>query len=430
MSFIDKKDPVVLSIMLTSKGRELLSTGNLTFKYFAVGDSEIDYGLTNEINNIESHLNYKPYPLDLSILRPTNKNPQIISFVPQNITGNPYNLISRVPSTPYEIVNKTSTIGFFTNTGTTFITDSNHVKQPDAMVDVNGVTGGTKLTLKKAPTYGANINEPSIGDLLLVKWSVYSNTTGYTINKNIPTPYLTYQIVNKTGTLSSDNLIVSVDRNLPDFNGYYPTAKAGAMIYYNFINYSGATLFENTTADYKIKSVSSFLNNTECPTVVFPYWNMSIIYTEEIAGVKFVDRNFGQFNSRAYGGFVSYIQNQAPIYKKLGVIHYTNNSPANVYAEELYLKTAKLEIPNILWHKSSTITMGITLVPTGDSKLLTGETKSLNLKYYDLADLDGNIVGKVLTELKIFLIEDQELLFAMSYKSNRSWTLPNYTINT
>ena len=184
MSFIDKKDPVVLSIMLTSKGRELLSTGNLTFKYFAVGDSEIDYGLTNEINNIESHLNYKPYPLDLSILRPTNKNPQIISFVPQNITGNPYNLISRVPSTPYEIVNKTSTIGFFTNTGTTFITDSNHVKQPDAMVDVNGVTGGTKLTLKKAPTYGANINEPSIGDLLLVKWSVYSNTTGYTINNN------------------------------------------------------------------------------------------------------------------------------------------------------------------------------------------------------------------------------------------------------
>ena len=40
------------------------------------------------------------------------------------------------------------------------------------------------------------------------------------------------------------------------------------------------------------------------------------------------------------------------------------------------------------------------------------------------------VVGKVFNELKMFVIEDQELLFAMSYKSNRSWTLPDYTAIT
>jgi len=54
----------------------------------------------------------------------------------------------------------------------------------------------------------------------------------------------------------------------------------------------------------------------------------------------------------------------------------------------------------------------------------------LNLYYYDLADSQGFVVGKVFPDLKIFVIEDQELLFAMSYKSNRSWTLPDYNATT
>jgi len=86
-----------------------------------------------------------------------------------------------------------------------------------------------------------------------------------------------------------------------------------------------------------------------------------------------------------------------------------------------------------MWHKSTNATMGITLIATGDSKLLmssnTGAT-SLNTVYYDLADENGNIVGKVFNDLKIFVIEDQELLFAMSYKSNRSWTLPDFYAGT
>ena len=82
-----------------------------------------------------------------------------------------------------------------------------------------------------------------------------------------------------------------------------------------------------------------------------------------------------------------------------------------------------------MWHKNITPKLGLTLTPKNGLKLLTGDTKSLNINYYDLCDNWDNVVGKVFPDLKIFVIEDQELLFALSYKSNRSWTLPNFKIS-
>ena len=424
MAFIEKKDPTVLNILLTSCGRELLSTGNLTFNYYAIGDSEVDYGF-NLSANTEGFV-----PFDSNILRPFDKNPKQLSFIPRNYTGDPYNVISTIPSASYEIVNQVSSIGFFNSGATTFITDSDHVKQPDCMVDMSTVAGGTSLALLKAPTYGSSGDEPAIGDLVLVKWTAGDSTTGYSVNKNYPTPYLIYQITGKTGSLGGNDLVVGVDRELPDLSALLLTSHAGAMVYYNYINFSGDTIFSDFGTDYLDEAVLSFLQNSQCPTVVFPFWNMSIIFTEEIAGAQFADRKYTQFNSRGYGGFVSYIQNQAPVYKKLGVIHYTNSSPANVYGEGFYQDTPVLEIPTVMWHKSVSKTLGTTLTPIGGVQTLSGDTVSLDARYYDLADEQGFVVGKVFIDMKMFVIEDQELLFAMSYKSNRSWTLPDYEATT
>jgi len=435
MSFISKNDPVVINIKLTSYGRNLLSQGLLNFSYYALGDSEIDYKF-----NADAHVDSSGYTaFNANILRPIDKNPNIISFIPRNLSGDSYNQMATIPTTSYVVQNSIGSLGFFTDSGVTFITDSNHVKQPDAMVQVSGVSGGLSLTLLQAPTYGANVNEPEVGDLLFIRWTNSGDTTGYDVNKNYPTPNLWYKItsINGSGRLSGSGINVSVDRNLPDFSGLGVSGSvyAGAMIYYNHINFSGATISSMTPTEYLDESVISFLQNSQCPTVVFPFWNMSIIYTEEIAGIGAGNLKYTQFKNIAFGGFVSYIQNQAPIYKKLGVIHYTNNSPANVYAEGFLVsipdnKMPKLEIPTIMYHRSTGNTLGVTLVASGSSKLLTGATKSLNTVYYNLTDPSGIVVGKVFPDLKLFVIEDQELLFAMSYKSNRSWTLPNYSIGS
>jgi hypothetical protein len=429
MAFIEKKDPVVLNIKLTSCGRELLSTGSLGFKYFAVGDSEMDYGFNTAVtlaNSGSSSTCYSPYYS--RILRPADVNPNIISFIGKDSTGSTFNSIPSIPQSTYIVTNTIEPVGFFTSGGTSFLYDSNHVKQPDIMIQMSQILGGNSLNLYKAPTYGASGAEPSVGDYLLVKWTLNSDTTGYTVNKNKPTPYLIYQISGITpGTsLAANNLVVKVDRQLPNFSGISTTAKAGAMDFYNITNLTGDTILNQFSTEYVDQSVIAFLTNSQCDTAIFPFWNMTIIYTDNIAGVIAGDRPFTKYNSVHFGGFVSYIQNQAPILKKLGVIHYSNASPANVYAEGFYQNTPVLDIPTIMWHKTTGKTMGVKLTAQGSPKLLTGATKSLNLEYYDLCDPIGYPVGKVFTDLKIFVIEDQELLFAMSYKSNRSWTFPEY----
>jgi hypothetical protein len=436
MAFIDKKNPVVINIKLTSHGRELLAAGELDFQYYAIGDSEIDYKFNAEVNADDTE--YTAF--DASILQPADNNPEMISFITRNVTGDSLNLLSSVPVTAYSVENQVDSLGFFTDPNTTtpdFITDSNHVKQPDMMINMSGITGGNSVTLKKAPTFGTSGEAPVAGDLLLIKWTTSGDTTGHTINISEPRQYLWYQITGVTGSLGGDNIVVSLDRDVPNFSGMsLPSGlKAGALIYYNEINFSGDSVFNLTPTQYVDESVLSFLENSQCPTIVFPYWNLSIIHTQEIAGIQAADLKYTQFKNRKFGGFVSYIQNQAPVNKRLGVVHYTNSSPANVYAEGFLMNRLadfQLDIPTIMWHKSATPTLGATFTPNGSPKLLTGVTKSLNTTYYDLVDINNTsiVVGKVFNELKLVVIEDQELLYAMEYKSNRNFTLPNYNADT
>lgn len=432
MAFIEKKDPLVLNIKLTSKGRELLSRGSLNFKYFAIGDSEIDYDFNKTAGIVGLSAT------SLNILRPVDKNPSILSYITKDFSGDTLNKIDNVPSIPTTIENDVQSLGFFSinnNGEASFLTDTDLVKQPDAMVKLEFVTGGTMLKLFKAPTYQSNVNEPQENDLILIRWTKPNgeNTTGYTINKNFPQPNLFYKIENiVSGSLSNNNLIVTVDRPLPNFNGSGSNIVAGALIYKNNISITNNNEY---STDFVEDSILTFLQNCQCPTITFPFWNMSIIFTEDIVGVGTDDKKYTNFKTKTYGGFISYIQNQAPVYNKLGVIHYTNSSPSNTYAEEFFYdindsnRRPTIEIPLIMWHKSTGMTLGLKLQAADKVKYITGVTRSLNTSYRDLIDPWDNIVGKVFMDLKLFVIEDQELLFAMSYKSNRSWTLPNYNVD-
>ncbi|HPC09481.1 MAG TPA: hypothetical protein PLN85_00205 [archaeon] len=426
MGFIDKNDPTVINIKLTSKGRELLSQGKLNYKYFVVGDSEIDYRLINEINKDSS--DYSGF--DSVILNAFDKNPNIISSIPRNFNGDSYNEIQSIPITNYTVENSIDSIGFFNSGCTGFIIDSNHIKRSDLFVKPSEINGGSSLNLYKGND-GILYDELLVDDYILIMWSV-NTTTADNINKNTPNPILIYKI-EEIFENNNDYIFVKVDRDLPIFSGYSSSIITGktnqVIVFPNKLTYSGSSVFNMSQTDYVDNSVINFLENCQCPTIVFPFWNMSIIFTEEIIGISTNNLKYTKFKNKSMGGFVSYIQNQNPTYKKLGVIHYTNNSPANVYGEGFLLDNVKLEIPTIMWHKNITPKLGLTLTPKNGLKLLTGDTKSLNINYYDLCDNWDNVVGKVFPDLKIFVIEDQELLFALSYKSNRSWTLPNFKIS-
>lgn len=440
MAFIDKKDPVVLNIKITSKGRETLSKGHLHFRYYAIGDSEIDYEFLRNAQGGVSQLTPANTfdPFNSKILRPADKNPNMISFVTKNFItqtdlldeftdDNQYTAIDEVPSITWEVENGTDCIGFFCKSGDTFSFKNTEefVKQPDLMAVVSSPR---EARLFQAPTYGANRNNPVAGDFLLVRWKDEDadfETTGYTINREKATPILIYKITGVTGSVTDNDLVVEVDRDLPNFT---TDNYAGAMILYSN---TSENLEQQYSTDYASEALISFLQNCQCDTLVFPFWKMSIIYTENIPGVKTTDKQFTKHNTAPYAGFVNYIQNHNKIYDKLGVIHYSNVSPSNAYGEQFLRRTPMIHLPTIMWHKSTGTTVGVTLRAVGDLKQVVGSglgAPSLNTNYYDLADDSGNVVGKVFVDLKIFVIEDPELLFAMSYKSNRSWTLPNFSV--
>jgi len=426
MAFILNTDPTILRIKLTNKGRELLSRGNLTFSKFGIGDSEIDYTFDNTIG------------FDIfneTILRPKDQNPKIVSFLEETVSGNTLINLPTVVSNTSIITNSAIERGFFQFTSgiTSYYTlhsNVSYVKQTGATIYISGVTGGSNLLINKLSS-AIITAEPVIGDYILVKWA-NPLITGGTLNVSIkePVPYIWYKIEDIiSGSLTGNDLIVQVDKLLPNFNTKGGNIKCLVYIYPNSNNrnvsgdsiqtYYGSPF----VTDFVTESVLAFFNNYDIPTIDVPVWNMSIVFTEDVAGVKTTDYNYSQYYTKDLGGFIRYIQQIDPHINKIGIIHYSNNSPSNNYGEGLANTTPILVLPTIMWHKSSTKTIGLTLTCDSTEKTVSG----LTTVYHDLIDSSGNIVGKVFNDLQIFVIEDQELLFAMSYKANRNWTLPEFT---
>jgi hypothetical protein len=102
----------------------------------------------------------------------------------------------------------------------------------------------------------------------------------------------------------------------------------------------------------------------------------------------------------------------------------------------------KVTIPWLMWHKSKTKTIGETFYVdpnVGQANYFQvrymQSTKNIDmnepgLRYFHLWDThlnnDGNPsrVGKVFPDLKQIVFDDDEIIAALSYKSNRNWTLP------
>lgn len=421
MAFIEKENPIILNIKLTSKGRKLLSKGELTFDKYALGDSEIDYKFINKYNLDGTNM---------GILRPKDWNPEILSFVKKTSSDEDgFYDINMLKTNDWSVSNNVDDYGFFDVSDENNIKiydDIIHTKQTDCFVYIKDVIGNDELRIRQSSTYGSNTNEPQIGDFVMVRWTNpnYVDTDNFEIPTNQLHPILFYRIEEIiSGTLFDDNLIVRLDRNLPDFSSYSGNKKSGIIIYDSDIDIEGGSTY---STDFIEDAVFSFIENYNLPTKEIPFWNMSIIFTNDVIGVLNTNKNLSQYKSSIYSGFVNYIQNYQKRYNNLGVIHYTNSSPANTYGELFDLNNPqdiKLFLPTIMWHKGNG-KMGLTLYCGNEYKTLDG----LNIRYYDLVDSNYYVVGKVFVGLKIFLIEDQELLMAMSYKSNRNWTLPNYNL--
>jgi hypothetical protein len=303
---------------------------------------------------------------------------------------------------------------------------------------------------------------------------VMSVSNGYTI--------LTYKIIN-----ICDNQI-TVDRPFPNFSNLTKDCYYARTLIYppNMTSlYDSITPSQHWSDD--IINFESICTTDEFDVKI---WNMNIPWSESPAGLNdALYKDYTKFGSTSYLGtkeYLGYMSNSGQTInntvnyvnslgdvitvppkdqKSISIIHYTNQSIDLFYGEKFALepydnttpedttgeaRNFKLHIPTLMWHKSPTCGNGQTFwvdPPGFDGKELfkvqyIKSTKNPDMnqpgvRYYNLWDSNANEynnerpnrVGKVFPDQKIIVIDDEEIIAALSYKSNRNWTLPSPRIS-
>jgi len=396
--FLPNEPTTFINIKLTDTGRRLLSLGRLTFASAVLSDREIDYSIDR--NGF--------YPISNNrILAPKDMEPSFSNF---DLSA-PIPLgTSRVSSVKQIITATTSATGFFTGTTNDFAIDqTKYFTKLTISYSGNGIPSGNSYIGYDAGS--ATPNNPAHGNLIYIPWEPIQNS-GKTYSSSTivasgnPINGLWYRITSADTT----NNILTLDRPTPNF-GIGTVQKINAYI-------------------YPFNAIDTYYSSAYTTSV--GVWNMNIIRTTSELGTDSTVSGYTTYGSIEYNGVRNYL-NFSSETRNIGVLHFTNLFTGNTYAEQLVEKTVEINIPNVMWHKTSAnvgeaISYGLTLTDSaGDSVF----DYSANTSYRFLRDgssTNNTILGRVYHKLKIAVITDQELLEALSYKSNRNYTLPQLSL--
>lgn len=450
MSYIINNTNPFVSIKLTEKGREQLALGQLNFSYWGIGDSEINYGR-------EAIVDANPTDVTLSatskVMRPFDRQPNIKYFItPSNATSQYQTVNAGNMNVVKAIVNnEAAERGFFDQSATGFTTTINSTLTPyQELVSDTKFTGSTSFNLTGATSI-------AVGDYMMIKLTNDKVGTLTSTDTTKPIPNLWFKVQSIVGTL------VTVDRTLPNYSAQTASSQ---IIFYKSGEVYDTIATGNTTA-YWDSGTLSFNSNVNVTCHDVPVWNMNNVWCENMAGMSAntAYEDYTKFGSYPYLGsknpYFEYLCESTgtstnfncngpgisypdDVSKSISIIHYTNNTISNLYGEFLYVdatnsKMVKVNMPNLMYHRSgyatnSGTTMGMTFIASGATQLLG----TSQIEYIDLvedpdlistANTTTMVVGKVFPQLKTIVFHDDEIVAAMSYKSNRNWTLPALAAN-
>ena len=453
MSYIINTTNAFVNIKLTETGRQKLAQGQLNFTSFGIGDSEINYDREDLHDTYPTYVSLSGTSKVLSLF---DRQPDIKSYITatSNSNANLNALNSSQISTIKAVVNNEALErGFFSGNGTTYTTYTGNT-YTNGTGTVVALTGGTSLVIGTGTTC-------SVGDYILIK--VGNDTVGsLDLNQNTtPVPHLWYKIQTITTTTNTNDTII-LDRELPGISATTATSQ--------FFIYPGGEVYSSfgheTTTPYWNSNTLDFAGCCDVSCGDVPIWNQNSVWCENLAGmtgttvVNGVSSNpnesFEKFGSNDYlgqkypyfevdctgqeiGNDICDNPGESVIddaHKSISILHYTNNTISNYYGEFFFIdginsKTLKLHLPDLMYHRrdfgtESGTTMGMSFISTGTTKFIG----TSDLEYVDLIEdpslVSGTekVIGKVFPQLKTVIINDDEIVAATSYKSNRNWTLP------
>ena len=425
MGFIIKEDTVFVHCKLTDEGRRKISLGKFNPKKFSVGDSEINYEYYRENNhNLEDSFVTSPIDrykkIKYTIKSNSNDETDKYDLIFNEITENKYTR---------DVEDK----GFFLGDSYnhTLKISNDFLKTNNFKIDISDFDSENNysISIKKTDSYNNFTREPEKNDYIVIKWNnPYTNQDNFNvgiIDSDQISPYIWYKILDISGTLADNTIELTLDRELPNFG---TGLTENTIFSYGYIYPSNDSMkyFYNSSyvSDYWEEGVLDFEKTDNRPPLDSQIWNFNILYVNDIIGINSLNKNKkSQFNNK-YAGIITYLNESNFIYENIGIIHFTNNNPSNIYGEK-FEEDIIINLPTILWHKNEDNKIGLKLKSDNIKKILPEH----GLEYYYLIDDWDNNVGIIFNDLKIILITDQELLFAMSYKSNRNWTLVEPLIN-
>jgi len=379
-----------------------------------------------------------------------------------------------------EVYNSAGSKGFFQTGGTpgnwVVQNSSAYTVTSNYVVDMNTLSGQTTVDIELdycTPTSGT----PAINDFV----TLILDGVGY-CNDVTTVPVLTYKIQGispSTGTTGTTGYTLTLDRAVPN----YTNITGGGELCRALIYPPSMVPFYDSVTPEPYWQTDTLNFESPCDVVNREntlVWNMNIPWSVSPAGVfSSTYENYTKYGSVSYIGTKEYLGYQEPsgqtdtsrVYyynsfdeqivvrpeaqKAIAIIHYTNQDIDNVYGEKFstvpydpqnptddtgLARHFKLTIPTLMWHKSSGNTMGETfwIDPPGYdlcTPYYIKSTKNIDMndpgiRYFHLWDLNpddnGNLnrIGKVFPDQEIIVVDDEEVIAAMSYKSNRNWTLP------
>lgn len=408
MPFLPPESTTYINVKLTDAGRRLLSLGQLQFTKAVVSDREIDYDIDRERVNGLSTYNI----LNNRVLAPVGDYPNID---PVNLDGtNPIELTNQtIQSVKQFATAQTATYGMFSGSANQWYILDNNEHVLSRSVGISSGYGSETVGLT-APINGYNLKA---GDNIYVLWVPDGYPNNFALNNadNVDLiwsgkPYngLWYKVYS-----AMSNISIILDRPTPNIGG-------GKASYPLFI--------------YPDNAVESYFGSGYTQQTKF--WNMNIVRPYNVAGTDItIDgvSGYSSYGSIEYAGTKVYLGFDES-YPSLGLIHYTNKFSGLTYGEQLIEKSVILNMPTIMWHgfpanNGEGTEYGLSLYDSYGNSFYDSAAKTTYRELRDGIQSTNKVVGRVYHKLQLIVITDQDLLMAMSYKGNRSYTLPEPIIN-
>ena len=477
MSYIIKNTAGLINTRLTDVGRRNISQGNFNISYFQIGDSEVSYSAVTNYNQTNNNILMPAFNAQNDTGSPqSNKQNIKYPYYVEGSAGNTYG-IPFMDNQIQSVYNSAGPKGFFTTGNTLIETSSAYTITSSYLIDMSTMTGQTTIEIEfdNSPTSCSSTGTPAINDFVTIVLDGNGGCGNFGNNQ-----ILTYRIQNMdptTGTTGT-TFTITLDRALPNYVGLPSPSNARMYVYpsgmtqlYDFI--TPAPYWQTDTLNFESPCDVTNRENTVI-------WNMNIPWSENPAGLSpSTYETYANYGSVSYIGTKEYLGYQEPsgqtdtsqVYyynsfdekivvtpkeqKAIAIIHYTNQDIDNVYGEKFatqpydpqnptddigLARHFKLTMPTLMWHKSTGTTIGQTfwIDPPGYDLctpyyIKSTENLDMNdpgIRYYHLwdtnPDSNGNLnrIGKVFPDQEIIVVDDEEVIAAMSYKANRNWTLP------